>query len=56
MLSNEENRYNAAYSWPWGEKDDVKYTSARLSVVDFQSKFCFDGKPPSAQSEENIRG
>jgi len=27
-LSNEEDRYNAADSWPWEEKDGAGYTSA----------------------------
>jgi hypothetical protein len=53
-LSNEEERYSAAYSWPWGEKYDPGYASIRLSDVDFHSKFCFDRRSSSAQFEGNV--
>ena len=55
-LSNEEDRYTAAYSWPWEDKYDAGYTSTRLSVVDFHSKFCFDRGSSSEWFEGNVRG
>ena len=54
-LSNEEDQYNAAFSWPWREKYDSGSTSTRLSIADFHSKFCLDRKWPSAQFEGNVR-